>query len=152
MRKLLQCGAETNLPGGGALRPSNKVHSREPGSPPLTMKTEQKALLVRTGPEATHGLDDLNVHLSRGWRVVHLSPMGAAGVGSHDGTPVLHFAALVVVERVPQNGPALREAEEAGEALDDALGEVIEELVEGDGSGLEVDPPGLPLEGGAEPR
>ena len=96
------------------------------------MNAEQKALLVRTGPEATHGLDELNVLLGRGWRVAHVTPMGAAGVGAEAGTPALHFAALVVVERAGEAAAVL-----LGEA-EEEIEEIIEDLVEGDGADVEL--------------
>ena len=84
----------------------------------------QKAVIVRAGAESTEGLDELNVLLNRGWKVQHVAPMGAAGVGAPDGPAVLHFAALVVLER-PQR------AEATLAAAEEEIEEVIDDLLEG---------------------
>ncbi len=39
----------------------------------------QKALIVRTGPDGHEGLNQLNRHLEKGWRVATVRPMGGAG-------------------------------------------------------------------------
>lgn len=62
------------------------------------METRQKALIVITRPGESHGLDELNIALKRGWRVTHATAMGGAGVGQND-LPELCFAALVIIER-----------------------------------------------------
>lgn len=97
------------------------------------MRNQQKALIVKTGPDSVHGLDELNLNLHRGWRVQHVAPMGAAGVGAQDGTPALQFAALVIIERDEERAAAL--IEEAEEDVE----EIIEEMAEGDGATVEVD-------------
>ena len=97
------------------------------------MKSKQKALIVRCCPDSMHGLDELNVQLNRGWRVHHVAPMGAAGVGARDGSPSLHFAALVILEREREDEAGL--LEEAEEEVE----EVLDELTEGDGSTVELD-------------
>lgn len=90
---------------------------------------QQKALIVKAGPEHTYGLDELNVKLSRGWRVVQMTPMGGAGVGpGDDGEAELCLAALVIVER----------AEEEAAALVEQVEEEIDEIVEGNGAGLDL--------------
>jgi hypothetical protein len=63
------------------------------------MNTHQKALLVITRPHETQGLDELNIALHRGWRVVHATAMGGAGTGVENDVPALCFAALVIIER-----------------------------------------------------
>lgn len=91
------------------------------------MKNEQKALIVTTGPDKARGLDELNVHLSRGWRVVHATPMGGASVGSANDEPVICLAALVIVERYDGAAAVLEQVQEEKE-------ELLDELTEGDGS------------------
>jgi hypothetical protein len=91
------------------------------------MKTQQKALVVMTRPEKVHGLDELNIELRRGWRVVHIVPMGGAATGNRRGSPDLCFAALVILEHSAQ--AELTETMELAE-------EAIEE--HGDGSGTDV--------------
>ena len=98
------------------------------------MQDEQKALIIRTGPGgAASGLDVLNEHLKRGWRVRHVAPMGGAGTGAAEATARLAFAALVVIERAKQQ-PAQTVA-----AAEDDVEEIIEEAVEGDGPVVPVD-------------
>lgn len=90
------------------------------------MSTKQKAFIVRIQPNSTHGLDELNVQLGRGWRVAEVAPLGGAGVGSHENTPELCLAALVVIER--------EEGTTAG-VMTQAEGEteeIVDEIVEGD--------------------
>lgn len=90
------------------------------------MPAKQKALIVRIRPDSTHGLDELNVQLGRGWRVVEVAPLGGAGVGAREGTPELCLAALVVIEREDDEAAdVLAEAHEEPE-------EIVEDLVEGD--------------------
>jgi hypothetical protein len=90
------------------------------------MNDKQKAFVVRIRPDSTHGLDELNVQLGRGWRVVDMTPLGGAAVGSRDDTPELCLAALVVIERGEgEAGAVLAQTEEETE-------EIVEELVEGD--------------------
>jgi hypothetical protein len=79
------------------------------------MKT-QRALLVTTRPDEIHGLDELNVALSRGWRVACATAMGGAGVGTQDGMPDLCFAALVIIERDEEEAAAELQAREEEEA------------------------------------
>jgi hypothetical protein len=86
------------------------------------MSAKQKAFVVRIRPDSTHGLDELNVRLGRGWRVVKVAPLGGAGVGSRDDAPELCLAALVVVER---------EDDTATEVIAQAE-EDVEEIVEGE--------------------
>lgn len=90
---------------------------------------EQKALIIKTGPDGDHGLDTLNIELGRGWRVAHVASMGGAGAGGGESTPELCLAALVVLERREERtGLAVMEAEEEVE-------ELIEEIVDGNGTG-----------------
>lgn len=96
------------------------------------MKTRQKALIVKTRRGRTQGLEELNRYLGRGWRVVHTTPMGGAGVGAADDIPDLCFAALVVIE---QRGSS--KAEVAAE-VEEEVEELMDEIAEGDGSSLEV--------------
>ena len=99
------------------------------------MKHEQKALIVKDAPETTHGLDELNLHLRRGWRVRHAVPMGAAGLSQQGAECAPCFAALIVIER-DDRGEAdmLLEAEEEMEGL-------IEEIMEGDGANADIEEP-----------
>jgi hypothetical protein len=71
------------------------------------MKTQTKALMITAQPGEQHGLDELNLALSRGWRVSHMTGMGGAGFGGNGNgsTPDLCFAALVVIERDANNHP-----------------------------------------------
>lgn len=110
------------------------MHGNSPGSDGLRgirlahmPMDAQKSLLVTDGPG---GLDDLNAHLRRGWRVVSMAPMG--GGGQSEG-----FAALVVIEP-------------AGQAAEEVLAEIaedMEDVLEGDGApeDLTLDGPILPL-------
>ena len=98
------------------------------------MQDEQKALIVRTGPGgASSGLDVLNEHLKRGWRVQHVAPMGGAGAGTAEASARLAFAALVVIERAGQ------QSAEAVAAAEEDVEEIIEEAVEGDGPAVPVE-------------
>ena len=64
------------------------------------MPDEQKAFIITTRPDDERALDELNIALGRGWRVVQIAPMGGAGTGQRDdGTADLCFAALVICER-----------------------------------------------------
>ena len=99
------------------------------------MSTNQKALIVRTGPEESDGLDELNIELERGWRVAEISPMGGAGGGD---APVL--AALVILEHRdrPEQEPkiateAIEQVEESPEEVVDEVVDEIDDVVEGDG-------------------
>lgn len=87
------------------------------------MGSKQKALIVSSHLGGRpHGLDELNLALGRGWRVVHVSPMGGAGVGTGP-DPTVCLAALVVLERGDEAQaelPMLAE-EEADEVLDELL-------------------------------
>lgn len=49
-------------------------------------------------PGKTHGLDELNLMLGRGWRVVTVTSMGGAGVYADHNASSQFFAALVVLE------------------------------------------------------
>ena len=89
------------------------------------MDDEQKALIVRDGPGGAHGLDVLNTHLRRGWRVQHVAPMGGAGAGAAEASR-LAFAALVIIERSNQQAAGV--VAEAEEEVD----ELIDDVVEGD--------------------
>ena len=90
------------------------------------MSTKQKAFIVRIRPESTHGLDELNVRLGRGWRVAKVAPLGGAGVGSQDDAPELCLAALVILERNEEAATEMiAQAEEETE-------EIVEEIVEGE--------------------
>jgi hypothetical protein len=93
------------------------------------MKTHQKALVILTRPGDRHELDDLNIALRRGWRVAHVTAMGAAGIGTENGLPELCFAALVIIERDHDDAEALPAlAEEIPEAL-------LDDAEQGDGAG-----------------
>ena len=88
------------------------------------MKTQQKALIVSMVDDRTRGLDELNIALGRGWRVVHIEPMGGGGSARKE----VRFASLVVIER-----------EEDALADSVLVEEAVEETVnEGDGASQEV--------------
>ena len=94
------------------------------------MKAQQKALLVKTGDDHTEGLSDLNDALANGWRVVQVAPLGGAGASAQ-------AAALVIIEQAGDKGHGVLEQiqEETEEALDD--------LLEGDGSRVELEELGI---------
>jgi hypothetical protein len=96
------------------------------------MNDEQKALIVRDGPDGARGLDVLNEHLKRGWRVRHVAPMGGAGTGAGDASARLAFAALVVIERSEHR------AETAVAAAEEEVEEIIDEVVDGNGPAIPV--------------
>lgn len=95
------------------------------------MATHQHALIVKTGPgpQHTRGLDELNIRLERGWRVVQMAPMGGASVGSA-GTTELCLAALVIIERAEEPSA------EVTEKVEEKPEEIVEEIVEGNGAEL----------------
>ncbi len=100
------------------------------------MNTQQKALIVKTGPEHTYGLDELNVKLGRGWRVVQMTSLGGAGAGTTaatDDAAVLCLAALVIVERAEEEAAELMEQIEEEE-----IQEEIDDIVEGNGASLDL--------------
>ena len=88
----------------------------------------QKALLATDAPG---GLDDLNSHLQRGWRVASVAPMG--GGGQTEG-----FAALVILDPPPAATVLDEIAEEMEEVLGDGGAEEIEDVLDrlDDGSDL----------------
>ena len=104
------------------------------------MSTTQKALIVRAGPTSTHGLDDLNIELERGWRVAEVAPMG--GAGGATASPVV--AALVILEHHddPDAEPALATevVEEVEEETVDEVVNDLDDVVEGDGAGTDAPP------------
>ncbi len=102
---------------------------------------EQRALIVRVGPEHTDGLDELNIELQRGWRVAHVAPMGGTGLDASGEAPSPLLAALVVIERSERekNGPltmtAVEEITELEERKpEEIVREVVEEAVEENGA------------------
>lgn len=99
------------------------------------MKTHQKAMVLLTGPEKTRGLSELNIELERGWRVVHVAPMGGAGAIANepDEGAQPHWAALVVIERSQDRTSLTVGLEQAEEEVE----ELLEEIAEGDG-GIEI--------------
>jgi hypothetical protein len=104
------------------------------------MRTTQKALIVKTGPEGHEGLEELNIELERGWRVAEVAPMGGAGGAS--ASP--GHAALVILEgrdlNEPQPAVAAKDIEDVEEEADEVVEEVVEEVdevVEGDGANPE---------------
>lgn len=102
------------------------------------MKHEQKALIIKDSPTTTHGLDELNVHLKRGWRVAHLAPMGAAGNNTPDALSDRCFAAIVIIERTDQE--AVDMLLQMEEEVEDLIEDMIEtEMAEGDGATLEIE-------------
>jgi hypothetical protein len=101
------------------------------------MRTTQKALIVKTGPDGHEGLEELNIELERGWRVAEVAPMGGAG----GATASPGHAALVILEGRDLNEPepavAAKEIQEVEEEADEVVEEVVEEVdevVEGDGA------------------
>jgi hypothetical protein len=95
-------------------------------------------------------LDDLNIELERGWRVVEVAPMG--GAGGATSSPIV--AALVILEHRDDNPPeptvAAETVEEVNEETVDEVVDELDEVVEGDGAGTE-EPPGLDPELNPEP-
>lgn len=101
------------------------------------MRTTQKALIVKTGPDGHEGLEELNIELERGWRVAEVAPMGGAG----GATASPGHAALVILEGRDLNEPepavAAKKIQEVEEEADEVVEEVVEEVdevVEGDGA------------------
>jgi hypothetical protein len=106
------------------------------------MRTTQKALIVKTGPNGSEGLEELNIELERGWRVAEVAPMGGAGGAS---SSPFH-AALVILEgrdlEEPKPALAVEELGDVEEEADEVVEEVVEEVdevVEGDGANPEED-------------
>lgn len=95
----------------------------------------QKALIVRTGPDGHDGLEELNIELQRGWRVVSVAPMG--GAATSDGAPC-HAALVVVEHREDETVPTVAvEAVEKAEREADEILKILEEsseVVEGNGA------------------
>lgn len=83
------------------------------------MRAQQKALIVSMEGERARGLDELNIALGRGWRVIHAVPMGGAGASRKEA----RFASLVVIER---------DDEMTAEAI--SYEEEEESIAEGDGA------------------
>lgn len=98
------------------------------------MRQRQKAVVVMAEPGKAHGLDELNLLLGRGWRVVTATSMGGADAHTDKASPGPSFAALVIVEF-------------AGDLAAEFLEQVQqpEELPEetGDGSSYDVGDSGL---------
>ncbi len=86
----------------------------------------QKALIVRTDASGTHGLDELNVKLGRGWRVASATPLGGGGGAA----AAFCLAALVVIERSDEL------ALDVMEQVEEEPEELLEEISEGNGAGL----------------
>lgn len=87
------------------------------------MKTQQKALIVSIVDDRTRGLDELNIALGRGWRVIYMEPMGGSGSARREA----RFASLVVIER-----------EDEGLAEAHLVEEAVEEMTEGDGASQDL--------------
>lgn len=105
------------------------------------MEPEQRALLIRVGPEHTDGLDELNIELQRGWRVAEIAPLGGTGLDESGEAPTPFLAALVIIEHSERqkNGPMTMEAvEEVTEVEErkpeEIVREVVEEVVEENGA------------------
>lgn len=92
--------------------------------------SKQKAYLIQVGADGVRGLDDLNMALGRGWRVVETTPLGGAAAGT-EADARLCLACLVVVERSERPAASLLETSEEDE--------IVDELLEGDGADAEVD-------------
>lgn len=98
------------------------------------MSVTQKALIIRVGPEKQQGVDDLNIELRRGWRVVHTTPLGGTGLNAEGQASEPFLAALVIIEhrgeeKMAATAEATEEEEEANR---------MEEIVEGDGAETEL--------------
>lgn len=110
------------------------------------MGIQQKALIVRTSPDGHDGLDDLNIELKRGWRVVEVCPMGGAGAGGTGAGATVQNAALVIIEARDRTEPvatpaaAAKDIEEEAEELIEEVAEEVDEVVEGDGAGTPANP------------
>ncbi len=76
------------------------------------------------------GLDELNMALGRGWRVVSSTPLGGAAAGDSP-DPEICVGCLVVVERDERRSAALIDTVEEEE--------IVDELLEGDGANADVD-------------
>ena len=100
------------------------------------MHTSQKALIVRTGPDGHEGLDELNIELERGWRVLEVEPMGGAGGGTSSTPVVAAIVILVHEDERPEPELAAQTVETIEQEADDVVDEVVDdmdEVVEGDG-------------------
>jgi hypothetical protein len=110
------------------------------------MKSTQKALIIRTGPDGHDGLEELNIELERGWRVVEVTSMG--GAGGATASPVI--AALVILEhRDERPEEPVMAATAVEEETEKAVEEIVEEsyeITEGDGAGSRppLEPPSFP--------
>ncbi len=93
---------------------------------------KQKAFLILVRPDSVEGLDELNLALGRGWRVVSSVALGGAATGT---TQEHHYCVgcLVTVERDQHRAASLMESIEEEDAVD--------ELLEGDGAESDVDLP-----------
>lgn len=92
------------------------------------VKSQQKAFLVTVDSDKVHGLDELNIALSRGWQVAGISGMaGASATG--DGP---RFATLVILER--EN----RESVDVLGQMEETLEESVEDILDGNGSSGEI--------------
>lgn len=93
------------------------------------MSIEQRALIIRVGPAHTNGLDELNVELQQGWRVVKVTPLGGTGLDEHGDASVPFLAALVVIERRQRKDepPVAVKALEKIKEVEDEPKEVVEE-------------------------
>jgi hypothetical protein len=114
----------------------------------------QRALIVRTGPDGHDGLDELNIELRRGWRVVEVAPMGGAAVDGGDGESALCVAALVIIEdrSEPDAEPAVAaEVMEQEPGQEEPEEELVEEVVEEMDEGAEGDGANPPAPGIAPP-
>lgn len=107
------------------------------------MSTTQKALIVRAGAESHEGLEELNIELERGWRVVEVAPM--SGAGGATSSPIV--AALVILEHEDDETAPPVEVAEAAETVDEDAEDEVEEIVEevaevmeGDGAGTDIPP------------
>ncbi len=130
-RVLLQAAADELRRGGNIARGGAYGKVNPPKRARNTMTGRQKALIVTTGSAGASGLEELNQALALGWRVAHLSPMGGCACGAPPESAQL--AALVVLERNGRMSRLFDQIEEEAE-------EFLEDIVEGDGSHLEIDP------------
>lgn len=103
------------------------------------MSIDQRALIIRVGPNHTDGLSELNVELQRGWRVVNVAPMGGTGLDESGEASSPFLAALVIIERSPREEEALPAAAQALKKIRDVEEEpkeIVEQVVEENGAGV----------------
>lgn len=76
---------------------SHLFHSRTPDTAMERRDVSQMTLVVTTTPFRTHGLDELNAALQRGWRVVHLAVLSYSEPGTDECWPEGHYSTLLLL-------------------------------------------------------